>query len=234
MTDQQQAPSPTQFFNREMAERYDERNSRLAPISDNLHFLMRLVLDDLPPRARILCIGVGTGADILALAEARPEWTFVGVDPSPEMLEVCRNKLRRADILARCDLVEGYVGQAPTGAGFDAAISLLVAHFVPRADRPGFYQGIHERLKPGGRLVSAEICGDLDSAEFPEMVADWARVQTLMGASLDWLQKLPETLRETLCVLSPTETERLMREAGFRLPIQFFQSFMIRGFHARK
>ena len=61
------AASPT-FFNREIAEAYDRRNSALAPISDALHFLMRLVLADLPIDARVLCVGMGTGAEILSLA----------------------------------------------------------------------------------------------------------------------------------------------------------------------
>ena len=50
------------FFNQEMADAYDRRNSALKPISDGLHFLMRLVLNDLPADARLLCVGVGTGA----------------------------------------------------------------------------------------------------------------------------------------------------------------------------
>ena len=52
-----------------------------------MHFLIGLVLKELPTDARILCVGVGTGAEIFSLAEEYPEWTFVGVDPSADMLE---------------------------------------------------------------------------------------------------------------------------------------------------
>ena len=140
------------FFNQEMADAYDRRNSALKPISDGLHFLMRLVLNDLPADARLLCVGVGTGAEILSLASACPGWTFVGVDPSAEMLAVGRHRLEQAGVLDRCELIQGYVDDVQD-AGFDAALSLLVAHFVKREDRPGFYAAVHDRLKPGGHFV---------------------------------------------------------------------------------
>lgn len=84
------------FFSKEASQSYDERNSKLAPISDSMHFLIRLVLKDLPSRSRILCVGVGTGAEILSLSKAFPEWTFFGLDPSAEMLEVCTERLSRS------------------------------------------------------------------------------------------------------------------------------------------
>lgn len=64
--------SPPSFFGRDVADAYDARNNALAPISNNLHFLLRLVLADLPVDARVLCVGVGTGAEILSLASAFP------------------------------------------------------------------------------------------------------------------------------------------------------------------
>lgn len=225
-------PSASDLFGREMADSYDEKNSRLAAISDNMHFLVGLVLADLPARARILCVGVGTGAEILPLAKARPEWSFVGVDPSADMLGTCRARLERAGVLDRCELVHGHVDDVPAGAEFDAALSILVAHFVGRAERAGFYRGIRDRLKPEGCFVSTEISHDLDAADFPAMLSNWARVQTLMGATPASLQALPDTLRSALSVLSPAETEALLRAAGFALPVQFFQAFLIRGWYA--
>jgi len=222
----------TDFFNQDMAASYDERNSKLAAIADSMHFLVRLVLADLPTHARILCVGVGTGAEILSLAKARPEWTFVGVDPSAEMLDVCHDRLERDGVLARCELIQGYVHAAPEGAAFDAALSILVAHFIGREQRRAFYRDIRERLNPGGYFVSTEMCFDLDAVEFPAMLKNWEQVQALMGATPDSLRKLPVTLRNVLCILSPDETATLLRECGFGLPVQFFQALMIRGWYA--
>ena len=226
-------PATPNFFNRDAADTYDRRNDALAPISNNLHFLLQLVLADLPVDARVLCVGVGTGAEILSLASAYPGWSFVGVDPSAEMLAVGRRRLEQAGVMRRCELVQGYVEDAPREA-FDAAVSLLVAHFIKSEGRPAFYAAIHDRLKPGGRFVSAEISGDLDAPEFPAMLEDWKQVQTLMGATPQSLAKLEGMMREALGVLPPEETQALWRAAGFAMPIPFFQAFIIRGWHAVK
>lgn len=226
-------PPASHFFNQEMAEAYDRRNAGLKPISDSLHFLMGLALKDLPADARVLCVGVGTGAEILSLAGVYPGWTFVGVDPSGEMLGVARHRLGEAGVMDRCELVEGYVGDV-VETGFDAVISLLVAHFIQRKDRPGFYGAVHDRLKPGGRFLSAEISADLEAPDFPAMLEDWKQVQTLMGATPESLARLGDMMRDVLGVVPPAETEALWREAGFPLPVPFFQAFMIRGWHADK
>jgi tRNA (cmo5U34)-methyltransferase len=220
------------IFDREMAESYDTRNSSLAPISENMHFLVRLVLEDLPKDASILCVGVGTGAEILSLARDNPGWRFVAVDPSAEMLEVCRKKLIEEELLDRCDLIHGYVTDSPSGPGFHAALSILVAHFVPREERAQFYRDIHDRLMPGGRFISTEICFDLDSPEFPDMLRNWKRIQIRAGASRESLEKLPDMLRNTLCVLGPEETMQALESTGFNSTLQFFQAFMISGFQA--
>lgn len=219
------------IFNQEMADAYDRRNSALAPISDGLHFLLRLVLADLPADARLLCVGVGTGAEILSLARVYPGWSFVGVDPSDEMLAVARRRLEQAGVVERCELVRGYAQDVPHD-GFDAAVSLLVAHFIKREDRRAFYTAIRDRLKPGGRFASAEISGDLDAPEFPAMLEDWKRIQVLMGATPESLAKLSGMMRDVLGVLPPAETEAMWEAAGFRKPVPFFQAFMIRGWHA--
>lgn len=227
------AVAPSAFFNQEMADAYDRRNSALAPISDSLHFLTRLVLADLPVDARVLCVGVGTGAEILSLAMAYPGWSFVGVDPSDEMLAVGRRRLEQAGVLHRCELLHGYVEDVAQEK-FDAVVSLLVAHFIKREDRHVFYTAIHDRLKSGGRFVSAEISADLDAPEFPEMLEDWKRIQVLMGATPASLAKLGDLMRDVLSVLAPREAEAMWEAGGFPKPVPFFQAFMIRGWHAVK
>ncbi len=222
------------FFTKDASQGYDEKNRRLAPIADGMHFLTRLVLKTLPARSRILCIGVGTGADILALSEEYPHWSFVGVDPSAAMLAVCRERMERSGVLDRCELIHGYVQDVPDGENYDAAVSFLVGHFVKREERPDFYQGICRRLKPGGTFVNTEISFDLDCAEFPAMLEHWARVQALMGATPESLASLPRLLRDTLSVLAPSQVEDILRASGFALPTRFFQAFMIAGWYARK
>lgn len=224
---------PSGFFSEELAQAYDQRNSALAPIAQSLHFLTRLALETLPQTARVLCVGVGTGAEIPALTHHRPQWRFTGVDPSAEMLAVGRHRLEAAGVMDRCHLLHGYVDDVAE-RDFDVVISLLVVHFVKAELRAPFYRAIHDRLRPGGRFVSAEISCDLNGEAFPKMLDDWKQVQALMGATYASLAALPEMLRDVLSVLSAPATEALWKEAGFPVPVPFFQAFMIRGWHADK
>jgi tRNA (cmo5U34)-methyltransferase len=222
------------FFTKEASEMYDEKNSKLAAIADNMHFLIRLILQDLPMRARILCVGVGTGAEILSLSKAYPEWTFLGLDPSAEMLEVCKSRLQAAGILNRCELVHGYIQDLPVGENFDAALSVLVGHFIKREERLSFYQNMSNRVRNGGYVVNTEISFDLDSKEFPSMLKSWEKVQALMGATPESIASLPMQLRGMLTVLPPAEVTDLIQQGGIKLPVRFFQALMISGWYGKK
>ena len=52
-----------------MSQAYDAKISRLAPIAGKMRFLIRLILKEFPPYSRALCVGVGTGAEILSLSK---------------------------------------------------------------------------------------------------------------------------------------------------------------------
>lgn len=224
----------TNFFTSEASKAYDEKNKPLAAISDNMHFLIRLILRDLPSRAHVLCAGVGTGAEILSLSKAFPEWTFLGVDPSSDMLKVCRERLEAAGVLSRCQLFCGHVEALPEGKNFDAALSVLVAHFVDRDKKLDYFRGLYDRLKSGGYLINTEISYDLDSKEFKAMLVNWAKVQSLMGATTEALSKIPDQLRNVLSVIPPSETEALLRKCGLPMPVRFFQALMICGWYGQK
>lgn len=216
------------------AANYDENNRRLAPIADNMHFLVRTILRDLPHSARVLCIGVGTGAEILSLAASFPSWTFVGVDPSEGMLEVCRGRLAEAGVLERCVLLRGFLHDLPEEEGFDAALSILVGHFIVREDRVAHYEGLHRRLVPRGIMVNTELSFDLDSPESPSMLANWASVQALPGGAAVPVATLSSQMRQMLTIVPPGETEDLLRRAGFAVPVRFFQSLLISGWYGTK
>ena len=213
---------------------YDEKNQQLAPIADNMHFLIRLILKRAPIKARVLCVGVGTGAEIFSLASVFPDWTFVGVDPAAGMLDVCREKLKLAGVLERCELIHGYVDDLPKEENFDIALSILVGHFVKYEDRLGFYKAMTDRLFLNGILVNTEISFDLSSKEFPLMLKNWESVQLLMGATAESIANLSAVLKDMLTVISPAETEKLLRQSGIQLPVRFYQAFMISGWYGIK
>ena len=99
---------PVDHFDEEHAARYDERFARLAPMRDALHFIAAMALHDLPAEARVICVGAGTGAELLALAARFPSWRFMAVDPSAPMLAIS------SITLTPVQMIELLVGTLPT------------------------------------------------------------------------------------------------------------------------
>ena len=224
----------TDFFNEEMAQAYDERNSKLAPIKDALLFSTSLLLKKLSNTSKVLCVGAGTGSEIIYLANTFPQWSFVALEPSKSMLDVCKKRVNDSGIGTRCEYVQGYVQDLPEGESFQAVLSLFVGHFVPRTERVTYFQNMIKRLHKGGYLVSAEISFDLESKEYPLMLDKWREVQTLMGGTPETLANLPTQLKEVLTVLPPSTTEEQIRQGGLSCPIRFFQALMICGWFGEK
>src|SRR5690606_6598619 len=93
---------------------YDKQWAKLSPIRDGLHFLLESVFADLPTDARVLCVGVGTGAELAHLAKTFPLWSFTALDPSSAMIEQCRKRAEKEGFASRCRFHVGYVDSLPS------------------------------------------------------------------------------------------------------------------------
>ncbi len=224
-----------QIFDTMGGAKYDESNQNFARISQNLIFLSDLVLKNLPEDARILCVGVGTGADIIDLASEHPNWRFVGIEPSAAMLQKCEEKLEQLGLMGRCELFHGYLSEYEHGENFDAVLCLFVMHFVvDLTERGSMYADMARALKPEGILIVSEISADFKSPNYPAALEDWRALHARGGAPVESLEKMDQTIEKVLGVIAPNQTEKLIQENGFKRPIPFFQSFLIRAWHADK
>jgi len=108
----------------------------------------------LPPAARILDIGAGTGNH--AFACARRGCRVTGVDVDARMIARARAKLRAApaEIAARVSFHHGAVATLPDN-GFDMAIAMfnVVSYLPSLADLAAFMRAVAARLKPGAAFV---------------------------------------------------------------------------------
>lgn len=222
------------IFNAEFSRQYDVSNQRLKEISDNLHLLISLLLRDFPADSRVLCVGVGTGTEIVRLAKEHPTWRFTGVDPSPDMLAVCAEKLEREGLSECCELIVGHVDDVRPQSEFDVALCLLVAHFIQHPRRGGIYQHIADRLKPNGQLIAAEIAGDMQDPAFNGQLKNWVALQQAFTQRPRDIEEVKAELNRRLLLLAPRQTEALLLEAGFASSVQFFQSLLIHAWQAVK
>jgi tRNA (cmo5U34)-methyltransferase len=219
----------------QQASSYDEKWSRLAAFRDALHLLIGSVFRELPVDARVLCVGAGTGAEILYLAGQFPGWTFTAVEPSAGMLDVCRRRAEAAGIADRCTFHEGYLDSLPRTEAFDAATCLLVSQFIlDRQARSDFFRAIAQRLRPGGLLASSDLSADVNSAAYPGLLDVWLRTITLADVSADAVERMCTAYRRDVATLPAQEVEAIIASGGFESPVQVFQAGLIRAWYARR
>lgn len=219
----------------QQASSYDQKWSRLAAFRDALHLLIGSAFRDLPGNARLLCVGAGTGAEILYLADRFPGWTFTAVEPSAGMLEAFRGRAGEAGIAARCTFHEGYLDSLPPTAAFDAATCLLVSQFIldPQA-RSDFFRSIAQRLRPGGLLANSELSADVKSATYPSLLEIWLRTIAGAGVSGEGLEQMCAAYRRDVAVLPAAEIESIIVSGGFGSAVRFFQAGLIHAWYSQR
>jgi ubiquinone/menaquinone biosynthesis C-methylase UbiE len=179
------APSVQSWYRR-LAGEYDRRWSAYVAASTR-ETLRRTRVG---PADRLLDIGCGTGALVGAVGRGTPGVRAVGIDLVPAMLAVARRKVGAGAQLAAAD-----AERLPFRAGvFDVAVSSSSFHYWshPRAA----LAEIGCVLRPGGRLVLTDWCGDYLACRVCDRLLGWFA---------------PIHRR----VLGGSECERLLAAAGF-------------------
>ena len=227
-------PTPPVAFDQSHAATYDQKYAKLAAMRDALHLLIGAIFADLPAEARILCVGAGTGQELIYLAEKFPGWRFVAVEPSAPMLDVCRRKAEERGLASRCAFHEGYLETLPPSEPFDAATSLLVSQFLLAPDaRTAFFRAIAQRLRPGGFLATADLASDLATPAYQSLLDVWIRLMRETGSPPEQLEKMRVVYGRDVAVLPQERICALIAEGGFETPVQFLQTGLIHAWFAR-
>ncbi len=218
------------FSDPDAVARYEHGPRRFVPGLDALHRMTGLLLAERAPQnAKVLVLGAGGGLELLALSEAFPDWSFVGVDPSMEMLRLAANRL--GSHAARAELIEGYIDDAPDGP-FDAATCLLTLHFLDAAQRERTVREIRRRLKPGSAFVAAHGSLPQEPDERELWSSRYAAYAIASGADVDQANKGRAAVNASRNMFSPEQDEAILRRAGFEDATLFFAAFTWRGWIA--
>jgi tRNA (cmo5U34)-methyltransferase len=214
---------------------YDSQWAKTAPIQNCVYLLVGSFFADLPADARILCVGVGTGAEMSFLAQKNPYWQFTAVEPSGPMLDACRKRADTEGIAHRCHFHAGYLESLPDPALHDAVTCFLVSQFFldPR-ERSGFFRDIADRLLPGGLLVSSDLASDVTSADYDVLLHGWMNMMAGADISPEGIERMRMAYARDVAVLPPDRVASIIEAGGFEPPVQFFQAGLIHAWLSKR
>ncbi|MDO4693302.1 MAG: class I SAM-dependent methyltransferase [Eikenella sp.] len=219
---------PEHRFDGSGAAGYDQRITRLIPGYAGLHRLNTAVLHTLPADARILLIGVGTGTELLSLADSRPQSAFTALDPSLAMLEQAKRKAVRLPNTVCWH--HGLLEELPEVPDYDAALCLFVMHFLPDIrEKSALLRQAARRLKPSAPLLLADLA--IQYGGQTECLVQYARTQGLPDSELELLRN---RLQQEFFPLTPDGLDALAKTCGFEAPEPYWQSLGFTAWRLRR
>jgi len=161
-----------------------------------------LELLDVKAGETILEIGVGTGFSLKEIASSVGEvGKAYGVDITPQMLQLTKERLEKAGLMGRVKLDEGDARQLPYEDGkFDAVYIAGTLELFDTPDIPKVLSEIKRVLKPTGRLGIASLSRE-------------SKENSLFLRFYEWLhQKIPK-----YASCRPIYVEQVIKDAGYKI-----------------
>jgi tRNA (cmo5U34)-methyltransferase len=186
--------------------------------------------------ARVLIVGAGTGKEIAEFAPLNPGWSFCGVDPSNDMLNLARKKLSQKNLSSGICLINGYVNDLEDEEVFDGATCILVMHFLKDdGAKLALLESISQHLKPGAPLVLVDGFGDPDSIAFKDTVKTWKQYPIMNGVAPESVENaFDEVIMKMIQFVPESRILDLLNEAGFSRVYKFYSGFLYGGWTAYK
>ena len=164
-------PSGQGVFGAALYERAD-KDAAPGAVAASLGCGVPTAVADLHPGEVVLDLGSGAGADVLIAARrVAPGGRAIGLDMTPEMLELARHNAAAAG-LDSVELLEGYLEDVPLPSGsVDVVISNCVINLA--ADKRVVLREASRVLRGGGRFAISDVVADpgMDAETRADMAA---------------------------------------------------------------
>lgn len=219
------------FNSPKVVDGYDQHIRKLIPGYEVIHLQVDAILQSvLPPNAHILIVGCGTGYELEYLLKRHPDWKFTAVDPSLTMLQKAQEQVELLGKSSQVTFIHGETSALPLESYFDAALSILVAHFIADEIKPVFFKDIYDRLKEKAVLLTY----DLMTCVNPQQLQALRYLCLAQGLTEEQCQKMLERMDQDFFSLTTEGYIKLLEKAGFESVQPYTQILTYQGFIAKK
>jgi tRNA (cmo5U34)-methyltransferase len=210
---------------------YDQHIRKLIPAYALMHAQVRAALTlHLPASAHLLIVGCGTGYEVQYLLESFPNLAITAVDPSQNMLQQAQQNIQALAGANRVRFVHGTTADLDPTLQFDAALSLLVAHFIPVAEKLDSFREIYRHLKPHALLMTYDMF-------LPNNENELKLLQNLcieQGLTYRQTEQMLARLDSDFCLITVSSQREILQQAGFQNIDTYLQVINYFGFLATK
>lgn len=219
------------FNSPKVVEGYDEHIRKLIPGYEVIHQQVDAILQSvLKPNSHILIVGCGTGYELEYLLKRHPNWKFTAVDPSLMMLQKAQEQVELLGKSSQVTFVHGQTSALPLENCFDAALSILVAHFIADEIKPAFFKDIYDRLKENAVLLTYDLMTCIN----PQQLEALRYLCLAQGLTEEQCQKMLERMAQDFFSLTTEGYIKLLQKTGFESVSSYAQVLTYQGFIAKK
>jgi len=223
------APRPIADFDfgAETAAVFDDMLARSVPFYPEMQRMVaQTAADFAAPGTAIYDLGCSTCTTALSIAELLPETLdlrFVGIDSSPEMLEISRRKLREQGFPFPFELRQGDLDQDLTLSNASVVLLVLTLQFVRPLHRDRLLERIRQGLTDDGCLILVEKVLGESSTLNRLFIKHYYELKRHQGYSDLEIAQKREALENILVPYRLEENCELLRRHGFAQIDVFFK-----------
>lgn len=223
-----------QIYDEEWAENYERLAEAGIPGRIGLYRLCKTIFARSDNQGKALIVGCGTGADLIPLAEAFPEWRFDALEPANAMRKYCLSQINRKNLSDRinlyaCDL-ESFDGEG----AYDVVTSILVSQHIENSkEAQRFFSKLYSLIKSNGWLYTADIHFPKNQPEL-EILDLWSYQAKYAGTPTEIVEDLLARFRTDLKPRHEDKIIQMFHTAGFKSPIKVFSSLIYGAWCAQR
>ena len=219
---------PSLDFDGEYGRTYRSSIRHSVPGYDTLHEIATAAVRTTGPQAqKILVVGPGPGDEMSNLFEACPNANFTVLEPSEQMLALCKERIKGHGGTHRCQFLQCGLIEAGDALLRDASFDLVICHNVLHLHRADQQTTMLRQLASltdvGGSLLLSAYSEPEDASVADRLLAVGVQRLQDRGLKEEQLSTLLATRNQVVFSVEDTRVKQELMTAGMSSPLQLYQ-----------